>query len=67
MAHTMNELEQRLIELETRSTYQERLIEELNEVVAGQDRRVAELKREVDILQQMLQRLQPEMTLSPDE
>ncbi|PNU21403.1 SlyX protein [Geothermobacter hydrogeniphilus] len=63
----MNELEQRLIELEIRSTHQERMIEELNEVVAAEDRRIAELKREVKVLQQALQRLQPELTPSPDE
>jgi len=63
----MNELRQRLIELEIRSTHQERMIEELNEVVAAEDRRIAELKREVKVLQQALQRLQPELTPSPDE
>ncbi|ORJ59851.1 SlyX family protein [Geothermobacter hydrogeniphilus] len=63
----MNELVQRLIELEIRSTHQERMIEELNEVVAAEDRRIAELKREVKVLQQALQRLQPELTPSPDE
>jgi len=63
----MNELEQRLIELEIRSTHQERLIEELNEVVAAEDRRIADLQREIKNLRQTLQRLQPELTPSPDE
>ncbi len=63
----MNDIEQRIIELEIRSTHQERLIEELNEVVAAEDRSIAELRREVRALRQALQGLQPEMTLSPDE
>ncbi|TYO98982.1 SlyX protein [Geothermobacter ehrlichii] len=63
----MNELEERLTELEIRFTHQQRLIDELNEVILDDNRRLAELQREVRILRQMLQRLEPESPHSPDE
>ncbi|RMF42941.1 MAG: SlyX family protein [Deltaproteobacteria bacterium] len=63
----MNELEQRLTDLEIRFTHQQRLIEELSDVIAADGRQIDELRKEIGLLRQMLQRLEPESIPSPDE
>lgn len=63
----MNELEQRLIDLEIRFTHQQRLIEELSDVIAADGRHIDELRKEINLLRQMLQQLEPESLPSPDE
>jgi SlyX protein len=63
----MKELEQRLTELEIRSTHQERLIEDLNDIILDDNRRLSELSRQVQTLRQMLQGMGPELLASPDE
>lgn len=63
----MEDLQERLIELEIRFTHQNRLIDELNDEVAECSRRVASLERDNRTLRDTLQSLAPELTESPDE
>jgi len=63
----MNKLEQRIIELEIRLTHQERLIEELNEVILTDNRRIGELENRLRSWQKVLDSLGPELLASPDE
>jgi SlyX protein len=63
----MNDLEQRLIELEIRLTHQERLIDELNDVILTDNRRIGELENRLQSWQKFLDTLGPELLASPDE
>lgn len=63
----MNRLEQQIIDLETRLTHQERLIEELNEVILIDNRRISELENQLRSWQGVLDSLGPELLASPDE
>ncbi|MDY0269884.1 SlyX family protein [Trichloromonas sp.] len=63
----MDELRQRLDELEIRYTHQGRMLEELNLVVAESARRVDRLERELTRYREMLGTLAPGLTESPDE
>ena len=63
----MDEREQRIIDLETRLTYQERLIEELNDVILTDNRRIDELEKRLNAWQKALDSLGPELLASPDE
>ena len=63
----MEDLHERLIELEIRFTHQNRLIDELNEEVAECSRRIAALERDNRTLRDTLKSLAPELTESPDE
>ena len=47
-------LEQRLIELETRAAYQERMLDELHEVLTAHTRELAALRAEIQRIQQQL-------------
>jgi SlyX protein len=63
----MEELRQRVTELEIRFTHQARQIEELNDVLTECAAHIATLKKENNLLREMLRRQQPEMQESPDE
>lgn len=63
----IEELSERLDELEIRYAFQARLIEELNEVVTGCGRRLDALERENRRLRETLAGLAPEPVESPDE
>lgn len=63
----MEELKQRQDDLEIRLTYQERTIEELNDVVIELAERVKHLERDNGRLKEMLSLLAPEPGISPDE
>ncbi len=63
----MNDLENRLTEMEIRFTHQCALIEELNEVVADCNKRIASLERENRRVMEMLRSLAPSLPESPDE
>jgi SlyX protein len=63
----MEEINQRLTDLEIRSTYQEELIEELNQVVTKCNLQIQQLGRENQRLRETLSGLAPELSESPDE
>lgn len=63
----MNELQERLIELEIRFTQQAMLLEELNDVVADNARRIDLLERDNRQVREMLRGMAPELSESPDE
>jgi SlyX protein len=63
----LEDLHERLIELEIRFTHQNRLIDELNDEVAACNRRMAALERDNRTLRDTLKSLAPESLESPDE
>ena len=63
----MDELRERIIELEIRYTHQANLIEELNAELTSANRRIDQLERDARIMREMLSGLQPELAQSPDE
>lgn len=63
----MDDLTERLNNLEVRSAYQEELIEELNRVVASCNLQIQRLTRDNQRMQEMVRGLAPEMSESPDE
>jgi len=63
----MDELEQRLTELEIRYTHQLSQLEELNDELIRANERIDGLQREVVSLRGMLSVLGPELVESPDE
>ena len=63
----MNELQERLNELEIRFTHQAMLLEELNDVVAESARRIDLLERDNRQVREMLRGMAPALSESPDE
>lgn len=63
----MNNHDERLVELEIRYAHQERLVEDLNSIVAEFGRRIASLERENRSVREMLSALAPSTPESPDE
>ncbi len=63
----MEELKERIVELEIRFTHQADLIEELNVELTAANMRIDKLEREAKAMRDMLGSMQPEMTESPDE
>jgi len=63
----VNELQERLIELEIRFTQQAMLLEELNDVVADNARRIDLLERDNRQVREMLRGMAPQLSESPDE
>jgi SlyX protein len=63
----LEELEERMIELEIRYTHQSRQIDELNEVLTESADMISVLRKENSTFRQMLKGLSPEMLESPDE
>lgn len=63
----MHELNERIIELETRHAHLEHLCEELHEVVTDFGRRIVRLEQENGRLREMLASLAPSTPESPDE
>lgn len=63
----MEELQERLTELEIRFMHQNRLIDELNDEVTECGRRIACLERDNRVLRDTLKSLAPELQESPDE
>jgi SlyX protein len=64
----MDELNERLVELEIRFSHQALLLEQLNEVVTASTARLDQLERDHRALRDYLVRLAPDdLTLSPDE
>ncbi len=67
MEQTMEELERRLTALEMRSTFQDELIEELNQVITACNLQVQKLVSENRNLREMMRSLAPDLPESPDE
>ncbi len=63
----MDELQERITELEIRFAHQAQLIDELNEVVTECNQRLAGLERENRSVLEMLRSLAPTLQESPDE
>jgi len=63
----MEELTERIVELEIRYTHQSSLVEELNAELTSANQRIDHLERKIAVLAEMLGRLSPDFTLSPDE
>ena len=63
----MDEVQQQLIELEIRYSHLSRTIEELNDVMVEQDRRLAKLEKENAGFREMFKNLEPTSVESPDE
>ena len=63
----MDELLDRITELEIRFTHQSQTIEELNAEVTESHRRIDHLEREVKRYDEMLKSMAPSLTESPDE
>jgi SlyX protein len=63
----MDELSERIIELEIRYTHQGSLVEELNVELTSACARIDQLERQVRVLLEMVGSLGPDFTQSPDE
>ncbi len=63
----MEEIIKRLTDLEMRFTYQEEVIEDLNQIVTDCNLQIQRLGRDNLKFKEMLQSLAPEMSESPDE
>ncbi len=63
----MENFNQRMTDLEMRFTFQEELIEELNQVVTDCNLQIQRLIRENSSLKEMVRSLAPELPESPDE
>lgn len=63
----LEELQERITELEIRFSHQSQLVEELNDVVTDCNLRIDRLQKENRQLQEMVKSLSPEMEVSPDE
>jgi len=63
----MDELRERVIELEISYTHQVSLVEELNVELTAANARIDRLERQVKAMHEMLGSLGPELTQSPDE
>jgi len=61
------DLNERIIELETKSSYQEHLIQELNEVVISQQKQIDALQASVQRMSDYLKNNQGSQLARPDE
>lgn len=60
-------MQERLAELEVRLTFQDKTIQELNEVVTRQQRQLDRMTRELETLKAQLQVLAPSLVASQSE
>ena len=63
----LEDLQQRLTELEIRFSYQAQLLDELNEVVTDCNQRIDRLSKENQRLREAVSTLSPALEESPDE
>jgi SlyX protein len=63
----LEELQERITELEIRFSHQSQLVDELNEVVTDCNLRIDLLQKENRQLRDMVKNLSPEIEESPDE
>ena len=67
MEVVMDELKERIVELEISYTHQLSLVEELNTELTSANARIDRLERQVSAMHEMVGSLGPELTESPDE
>ena len=60
-------MEERIVELETRISYQDHIIQELSDVVAAQQKEIDRLSGEVRAIRSLLQQVRPSRLRTPDE
>ena len=63
----MQDLSDRIVELEIRFTHQAQLVDELNQELAHANRRITLLEKENRAFREMFKSMSPEMIESPDE
>lgn len=63
----LEELQERITELEIRFSHQSQLVDELNDVVTDCNLRIDRLQKENCQLHEMVKNLSPDMVESPDE
>jgi SlyX protein len=63
----MDELTERIVELEIRYTHQNSIVEELNTELTLANARIDRLERAISGMHEMLGNMGPELTESPDE
>ncbi|MDH3999090.1 MAG: SlyX family protein [Desulfuromonadales bacterium] len=63
----MDELKERVIELEIRYAHQSALVEELNVELTAANSRINQLERDVNAMRDMMKGLEPDFIESPDE
>jgi len=63
----LEELQERITELEIRFSHQSQLVDELNDVVTDCNLRIDQLQKENRQLREMVKSLSPELEESPDE
>lgn len=63
----LEELQERITELEIRFSHQSQLVDELNDVVTDCNLRIDRLQKENRQLHEMVKNLSPDMVESPDE
>ncbi len=63
----MDDLSDRIMELEIRYAHQLKLVDELNEELTIANRRIDRLEREVTKLHDSMKSMEPDFTESPDE
>ena len=63
----MNELTERIIELEIRYAHQASLVEELNVELTAANARIDKLEREALALRDSIRSMEPDLSESPDE
>lgn len=60
-------MEDRINELEQRYMYQEKTVQELNDIVCRQDLAIEQLKREIIALKEQSLMMNPSVTRDPDQ
>jgi len=60
-------MENRIIELETKISYQEHLLQELNEVITSQQRQIDSLEKEVRRIREYLKQVHTSDIARPEE
>lgn len=63
----MEELRERIVELEIRYAHQNIMVEELNTELTSAHARIDHLERKIRAMHEMLGSMGPELTESPDE
>lgn len=60
-------MNERLTELEVRVAFQDKTLQDLNEVVTRQQREIARLEKELEAVKSQLSELTPSMVIPPED